>query len=269
MDASTEGSRRSLLSAAQRRLFKAVQGWPAEHGLHPTLDELVAELGIPKSTIHGLRRQLRELKLVDFEDGKRRSTRATTNPAVLAAYGLGPPPSIDPSAGSPASPTTFSRSRRARLGGRRATQQLMDVSAVRDGTLQPLAARPSRRLPITGRIAAGPARMIDRDEGVLEVDGELVGPGRYALRVSGDSLVDLGVFDGDHVIVDTEQPVQVGDLVAALLADDKGEEDLATVKVFAFRNGRFWLEAGNPAFRPIPIETAIGLWRVTTVVRRV
>jgi len=50
----------------------------------------------------------------------------------------------------------------------------------------------------------------DETRDVLEVEAQLAAPGRYALRVSGGSLVDLGILDGDHLIVDPNQPCRKG-----------------------------------------------------------
>ena len=244
-----------------RRLFEAMRRLSDEDGLCPTLDELAAVLACAKSTVSQWRRQLQELGLVRFDSEKRRSTRITTDPAVLAAYGLAPAPAPD----GPVTDLARFRSRRARLGGTRAAQR----SGADTGELPwRLPERPPRRLPLAGAIPAGPVRSFARDEDILEVDGELAGPGRYALRARGDSLVELGVFDGDMAIVDPEQPAQHGDLVAALLPSEHGDEDLATLKVFELRQGRAWLVAANPVYPPIPIEEAWVLGRVTTTIRR-
>jgi repressor LexA len=242
-----------------RRLFEAMRRLSDEEGLSPTHDELADALGCAKSTVSQWRRQLQELGLVRFDPEKRRSTRVTTDPAVLAAYGLAPA-----SDGSVADLARF-RSRRARLGGTRAAQRL----GAHHGE-QPwrLPQQPPRRLPLAGAIPAGPARSFAADEDILEVDGELAGPGRYALRARGDSLVELGVYDGDVAIVDPEQPAHHGDLVAALLPSEHGDEGLATLKVFELRQGRAWLVAANPVYAPIPIEQAWVLGRVTTIIRR-
>ena len=244
-----------------RRLFEAMRRLADEDGLCPTHDERAGVHGCAKSTVSQGRRQLQELGLVRFDPEKRRSTRVTTDPAVLAAYGLAPARAPE---GLVADLARF-RSRRARLGGTRATRR----SGAGDGE-QPwrLPERPPRRLPLAGAIPAGPARSFAPDEDVLEVEGELAGPGRYALRVRGDSLVELGVFDGDMAIVDPEQPAHHGDLVAALLPSEHGDEDLATLKVFELRQGRAWLVAANPVYAPIPIDQAWVLGRVTTTIRR-
>jgi SOS-response transcriptional repressor LexA len=249
----------SRLAPNLRRLFEAMRRLSDADGLCPTHDELAGALGCAKSTVSQWRRQLQELGLVRFDPDKRRSTRVTTDPAVLAAYGLAPAPR------RPVADLARFRSRRARLGGTHATQR-PDAG---NGELPwRLPQRPPRRVPLAGAIPAGPVQSFVPDEGILEVDGELAGPGRYALRVRGDSLVELGIFDGDVAIVDPEQPAHHGDLVAALLPSEHGDEDLATLKVFELRQGRPWLVAANPAYAPIPIERAWVLGRVTTTIRR-
>lgn len=249
----------SRLAPNLRRLFEAMRRLSDADGLCPTHDELADALGCAKSTVSQWRRQLQELGLVRFDPDKRRSTRVTTDPAVLAAYGLAP------AARGPIADLARFRSRRARLGGTHASQR----PGAGNGELPwRLPQRPPRRVPLAGAIPAGPVQSFVPDEGILEVDGELAGPGRYALRVRGDSLVELGVFDGDVAIVDPEQPAHHGDLVAALLPSEHGDEDLATLKVLELRHGRPWLVAANPAYPPIPIEQAWVLGRVTTTIRR-
>jgi SOS-response transcriptional repressor LexA len=249
----------SGLAPNLRRLFEAMRRLSDEDGLCPTHDELAGDLGCAKSTVSQGRRQLQELGLLRFDPDKRRSTRVTTDPAVLAAYGLAP------ASDGPVADLARFRSRRARLGGTHATQR----PGVGNGELPwRLPQRPPRRVPLAGAIPAGPVQSFVPDEGILEVDGELAGPGRYALRVRGDSLVELGVFDGDVAIVDPEQPAHHGDLVAALLPSEHGDEDLATLKVFELRQGRAWLVAANPVYPPIPIERTWVLGRVTTTIRR-
>jgi repressor LexA len=247
-----------------RRLFEAMRRLSDTDGLCPTHDELARALGCAKSTVSQGRRQLQELGLVSYDPEKRRSTRITTDPAVLATFGLPPAPA---GPDHPVADLARYRSRRARLGGTRAARH-----SGADGGELPwrLPERPPRRLPLAGAIPAGPVRSParEREEDILEVDGELAGPGQYALRVRGDSLVELGIFDGDMAIVDPEQPPHHGDLVAALLPSEHGDEDLATLKVFELRQGRAWLVAANPVYPPIPIQEAWVLGRVTTTIRR-
>ena len=101
------------------------------------------------------------------------------------------------------------------------------------------------------------------------VELALVGEVLEVVLVGGD-LGELGGGIGQQGagVVDPEQPAHHGDLVAALLPSEHGDEDLATLKVFELRQGRAWLVAANPVYPPIPIERAWVLGRVTTTIRR-
>ena len=250
----------TLLPRELRRFIEALRRWTDEVGIPPTLDELADNLGCVKSTVSKHRERLREFGLVQF-DPRRRSTRVTTDPAVLAAFGLSPQlpsdrevPSLD----------RF-RSRRTRVGGTRATQLQGAHPGERPWQLPD---RPPRRVPVAGAIAAGPARSVLPEDDILEVQAELAGPGAYALRVRGDSMIALGIYDGDQAIVDPRQPAHHGDLVAALLPSEQGDEDLASLKTLELRDDEAWLVAANPAYAPIRLQECTLLGRVTTIVRR-
>ena len=102
-----------------------------------------------------------------FDPEKRRSTRVTTDPAVLAVYGLAPAPD------GPVADLARFRSRRARLGG----PAPPSAGRARRAALA-LPQRPPRRLPLAGPSRPASARSFAPDEDILEVDGELAGPGR-------------------------------------------------------------------------------------------
>jgi repressor LexA len=250
-----------MLAPELHRFVEAVRGWTTEKGFPPTLDEIADMLGCAKSTASQYRKRLGELGLAQFDPERRRSTRITTDPAVLATSGLAP---VAPSDNAVTNHVRY-RSRRARLGGIRARQPAGAGQGERPWQLPH---RPPRRLPVAGPIAAGPARTFHPDEDSIEVDAELAGPGQYALRVRGDSMVALGIYDGDQTIVDTRQPAHHGDLVAALMPSDQGDEDLASLKILELRNDEAWLVAANSAYAPIRLKECTLLGRVTTVIRR-
>ena len=252
---------RPMLPSELRRFIETARGFTTEEGFPPTLDEIADALDCAKSTASQYRRQLQELGLVQFDAEKRRSTRITTDPATLAAYGLAP---VTPSDNGTANLARF-RSRRARLGGTRAGQPTGAVQGERPWQLPD---RPPRRVPVAGPISAGPARTYYPDEDSIEVDAELAGPGQYALRVRGDSMVALGIYDGDQAIVDTRQPAHHGDLVAALMPSEQGDGDLAALKVLELRNDEALLVAANSAYAPIRLQECTLLGRVTTIIRR-
>jgi repressor LexA len=80
----------------------------------------------------------------------------------------------------------------------------------------------------------------------LSVPAALLGPGdHYALEVSGDSMVDAGIFDGDYALIRRCEDARDGDIVVALI-----DEEEATLK-FLFRdNGMIRLDPANTAHQP-------------------
>lgn len=119
-------------------------------------------------------------------------------------------------------------------------------------------------VPVLGRIAAGgPILAEEQVETVMPLPRELVGQGQlFLLRVSGDSMVDAAICDGDFVVVRSQPHAEPGEVVAALL----GEE--ATVKTFSRKDGHVWLLPHNGAYEPIPGDDARILGKVVSVMRR-
>ncbi|HET7387527.1 MAG TPA: transcriptional repressor LexA [Nocardioidaceae bacterium] len=120
-------------------------------------------------------------------------------------------------------------------------------------------------VPLVGRIAAGvPILAEEQVEEVFPLPKSLVGEGTlFLLEVSGDSMIDAAICNGDYVVVRKEQTAENGDIVAALLDDE------ATVKTFQRKNGHVWLLPHNEAYDPIDGTNATILGRVTAVLRRV
>jgi repressor LexA len=128
------------------------------------------------------------------------------------------------------------------------------------------ASRPAAAyVPVVGRIAAGGPILAEQAvESVFPLPRELVGEGTlFLLKVSGDSMIDAAICDGDWVVVRQQAVAENGDIVAAML---DGE---ATVKTFKRRGGRIWLLPHNPAYEPIAGEFATILGKVVSVLRRV
>ncbi|MET8944005.1 transcriptional repressor LexA [Streptomyces sp. NPDC004542] len=124
-------------------------------------------------------------------------------------------------------------------------------------------AEPPVEVPLVGRIAAGaPLLAEEMVEDVYTLPRQLVGEGEFfALRVSGDSMIDAAICDGDIVTVRRQDSADHGDIVAALL------EDEATVKVLRRQEGRVWLMPRNPAYQPIAGDQAQILGKVVSVMR--
>ena len=120
-------------------------------------------------------------------------------------------------------------------------------------------------VPVLGRIAAGgPILAEERYEDVFPLPKQLVGEGQlFLLEVSGDSMIDAAICNGDYVVIRQEQTAENGEIVAAMI---DGE---ATVKTFQRKDGRIWLLPHNDAYDPIDGTHATILGKVTAVLRRV
>ncbi|MFF2519324.1 transcriptional repressor LexA [Streptomyces sp. NPDC058086] len=118
-------------------------------------------------------------------------------------------------------------------------------------------------VPLVGRIAAGaPLLAEEMIEDVYSLPRQVVGEGDlFALTVSGDSMIDAAICDGDIVTVRRQDSADHGDIVAALL------EDEATVKVLRRQDGQVWLMPRNPSYSPIPGDEAQILGKVVGVLR--
>ena len=101
-------------------------------------------------------------------------------------------------------------------------------------------------------------------EEIFPLPKSLVGDGTlFLLEVSGDSMIDAAICNGDYVVVRQEQTANNGDIVAALLDDE------ATVKTFQRKDGQVWLMPHNEAYDPIDGNHATILGIVTAVLRKV
>lgn len=101
-------------------------------------------------------------------------------------------------------------------------------------------------IPLHGRIAAGVPIEALEDSQVLPVPAALLGSGEhYALEVSGDSMVEAGIFDGDYALVRRTDTARDGEIVVALV---RGEE--ATLKYLRRINGMVQLDPANSAYEP-------------------
>ena len=120
-------------------------------------------------------------------------------------------------------------------------------------------------VPVVGRIAAGgPILAEERVEDVFPLPKQLVGDGTlFLLEVSGDSMIDAAICNGDYVVVRQQPTADNGDIVAAMI---EGE---ATVKTFQKKSGQVWLLPHNEAYDPIDGTHATILGKVTALLRRV
>ena len=121
-------------------------------------------------------------------------------------------------------------------------------------------------LPLVGRVAAGqPVLAEENIEDYVEVPPIAGGDdGQFVLRVTGDSMKDAGIFDGDHVVVHKQETADDGDIVVALAGGDE-----ATVKRFYKESDHVRLQPENEAMEAIRTRDVQILGRVVGLCRRV
>ncbi len=127
---------------------------------------------------------------------------------------------------------------------------------------EPTGAQPAR-LKLVGRIAAGqPIEAIEQDEelGFSEWEGS---DDKFALRVSGDSMIEDHIADGDYVVIQRQEVARDGQIVA--VRDDDGE---ATLKRLFRERNRVRLEPANKAMKPIYRDRVDILGVLVGVVRK-
>ena len=102
-------------------------------------------------------------------------------------------------------------------------------------------------VPIIGLVTAGtPILATENIEDYIQLPYVILGKGEhYILRVSGESMTNAGIIDGDYVVVRKQPIANNGDIVVAMI------EDEATVKRYYRENGIFRLQPENPDMEPI------------------
>jgi repressor LexA len=122
-------------------------------------------------------------------------------------------------------------------------------------------------LPLIGRIAAGgPLLAEEHVEARISVPEPLGRNADFLLRVTGDSMVEAGILDGDIVVVHRQDDARNGEIVVALVGQDESADE-ATVKTFHRESGRIRLQPENNALEPLYPEHVQILGKVTGVFR--
>jgi repressor LexA len=110
----------------------------------------------------------------------------------------------------------------------------------------PAAANDTIEIPLHGRIAAGtPIEALQGTEG-FAVPAALLGPGEhYALEISGDSMIEEGILDGDFALIRRVDTARDGEIVVALIDNEE-----ATLKTYRREGRMVRLDPANSRYEP-------------------
>ena len=205
-----------MLTAKQHELLLYIQRKLEETGISPSFEEMKDALDLKsKSGVHRLISALEERGFIRRLPNRARALEVLRQPENVTAS---PRP-------APANDTVV---------------QLTPARA------RPEPANDVIEIPLHGRIAAGmPIEALESDR-TLPVPAALLGPGdHYALEVSGDSMIEAGIFDGDFALVRRTDTARDGEIVVALVRNEE-----ATLKYLRRENGMIRLDPANGAYDP-------------------
>ena len=209
-----------MLTRKQHELLLFIHDHLRQNGVSPSFDEMKDALGLrSKSGIHRLITGLEERGFIRRLPHRARALEVLKLPETV---GSAPPPPPAP-AQSGFSPSVI----KGEFGQR--------VTEVEPGP-------ESVSLPLYGKIAAGtPIEALRDQSNMIDVPGGMLGRGDYyALEVAGDSMIDVGIMDGDTVIIERGETAENGTIVVALVDDEE-----VTLKRIRRKGNSVALEAAN------------------------
>ena len=118
-------------------------------------------------------------------------------------------------------------------------------------------------VPMVGQVAAGqPLLAVQNIESYFPIPAEYMPNAQsFMLRVKGDSMINIGIFDGDTIIVQQQNTANNGDVIVALV------DDSATVKTFYKEKDHIRLQPENDDMDPIIVDNCLILGKVFGVMR--
>lgn len=211
------------LSERQKSILAYIQKYVAERGRPPTIREIGKAVNISSTSVVNYNlTKLKERGLLERDAEVSRGLRLTEKVAVATAQ----------------------------------VRQSVSKTVEKANT----AVSGMFRVPLIGNIVAGSPIEVGNDgdfsvydeEDAIELGSSMI-PGRheglFALRVSGDSMIDAMVNDGDIVIMRKENTPRNGDMVAVWLSDDT-----TTLKYFYHEGSQVRLQPANPTMEPIYVD---------------
>ncbi|UYH55874.1 transcriptional repressor LexA [Qipengyuania sp. SS22] len=207
-----------MLTAKQHELIRFIQQRLEDTGISPSFEEMKEALDLKsKSGVHRLISALEERGFIRRLPNRARALEVVKLPENAVMGSTQPAPAND-----------------------------SVVSAI---TPKPVAPEPANDIidvPLHGRIAAGAPIEAIEGQSSMPVPAALLGPGEhYALEVSGDSMIEAGIFDGDFALVKRTDSARDGEIVVALVDNEE-----ATLKYLRKDAGRVILDPANGSYEP-------------------
>ena len=225
-----------MLTRKQYELLMFIHERIRETGVPPSFDEMKDALDLKSKSgihrlitalvergfIHRLEHRARALEVIKLPDNSALSPRFRNggfSPTLVEGTGSTLRAAPKPSAAQPSAPSNV--------------QAAMQAAAA------------NISIPLVGRIAAGtPIEALSGRGEEIAVPPDMLGAGEhYALQVTGDSMINAGILDGDTVVIRKSDTATNGDIVVALV-----DEAEATLKRFRRKGETVALEAANPAY---------------------
>src|SRR5918993_4724929 len=198
-----------MLTAKQRELLQFIHDRLQQSGVSPSFDEMREALDLKsKSGVHRLISALEERQFIRRLPNRARALEVVKMPEM-------------------ATPAAA-------------------VAATAPKPVLPAAANDTIEIPLHGRIAAGtPIQALQGTE-AFAVPAALLGPGEhYALEVSGDSMVEEGILDGDYALIRKVDSARDGEIVVALIDNEE-----ATLKTYRKEGQMVRLDPANRRYDP-------------------
>ncbi len=208
-----------MLTRKQHELIRFIQARLEESGVSPSFEEMKEALDLKsKSGVHRLISALEERGFIRRLPNRARALEVLRQPDDVTTK-------------APARP---------------ANSNSAAAAVIRPPEARPAPANDVIEIPLHGRIAAGVPIEAMETSATLPVPAALLGAGdHYALEVSGDSMIEAGILDGDYALIRRTDTARDGEIVVALV---RGEE--ATLKYLRRENGRVRLDPANAAYEP-------------------
>jgi repressor LexA len=207
-----------MLTAKQHELIRFIQTRLEETGISPSFEEMKEALDLKsKSGVHRLISALEERGFIRRLPNRARALEVLKQPEDVGSGSVRPAPAND-----------------------------LVTLRTAPPAVAPAPANDVIEIPLHGRIAAGAPIEAMEGQATLPVPAALLGSGEhYALEVSGDSMIEAGILDGDFALVKRTDTARDGEIVVALIRDEE-----ATLKYLRRENGKIRLDPANSAYDP-------------------